>query len=568
MVCNTCGEQQKGATEDFTKAVIEINNPGTIVLLRKVVIPASMGTEEETPAAIGKYRNVILHYESNKHTYLYSSDGIPTLLEMDVPQELLDKIDALEEDLAQEITVREGMDEVLQDNIDAVAQDLEDFKNSPDVVDIVATYIDLQAYDTSSLGNNDVIRVLADETHDGASAYYRWDRTNNQWVFVGIAGPYYTKGEVDAAIREVEDDIDIVQAKIGKAKILSDTDYNWNSVNHNTTPPYDSVALWLLEPGMYVVPSGVNGYLAQRFLDGIWIRTDRRKLYQVATQGTYSKLIIAWEENHIANSSPMEAAVIYGVRIPSGSYAHMMRLNAPIADITPSTTAAEVETPLAASVGYNLNEKIGDLTALTTASKASAVAAINEIDDRTSFIKTLSQEDFNYPDANPDGVAIWKMQPGVYKATVKTYITAGYALSNDSIVIKLANPGNTLASLVITYGTETGGFGSWTRPRIWGVKDGGTLVESQDNLVLVRGDTYNGIPSSSLDPVYTKRPLAATQGKVLADRISALVVPGAGAPTVSTQGAIGSIYVDTTAQEAYVCVSNSNSNYIWKQITN
>ena len=92
MTCNACGEKPKDTAKDFTKAVVEINNPETLVLLRKVVIPASMGTEEQVPAAIGKYHNVILHYEANKHTYLYSSDGIPTLLEMDVSQEVLDKI--------------------------------------------------------------------------------------------------------------------------------------------------------------------------------------------------------------------------------------------------------------------------------------------------------------------------------------------------------------------------------------------------------------------------------------------------------------------------------------------
>lgn len=81
MTCETCGEHHKKNTaKDFTKAVIEIDNPETLVLLRKVVIPASMGTEEQVPPAIGKYKNVILQYESNDHVYLYSSDGIPTAI--------------------------------------------------------------------------------------------------------------------------------------------------------------------------------------------------------------------------------------------------------------------------------------------------------------------------------------------------------------------------------------------------------------------------------------------------------------------------------------------------------
>lgn len=78
MTCNACGEKPKKTCNDFTKAVIEINNPETLVLLRKVVIPASMGTEEQVPPVVGKYHNTLLYYEASNNSYLYSSDGIPT----------------------------------------------------------------------------------------------------------------------------------------------------------------------------------------------------------------------------------------------------------------------------------------------------------------------------------------------------------------------------------------------------------------------------------------------------------------------------------------------------------
>lgn len=80
MVCESCGDKPKKMDKDFTKAVVEIHNPETLVLFRKVVLPASMGTEDDVPAEIGKYFNVLLVYESNGHAYLYSSDGVPTLL--------------------------------------------------------------------------------------------------------------------------------------------------------------------------------------------------------------------------------------------------------------------------------------------------------------------------------------------------------------------------------------------------------------------------------------------------------------------------------------------------------
>ena len=66
-----------------------------------------------------------------------------------------------------------------------VEDEVEELKNNPDVVDIVDTYADLQAYDTQHLTDKDIIRVLNDETHDGYSTYYRWNTTTNQFDYVG-----------------------------------------------------------------------------------------------------------------------------------------------------------------------------------------------------------------------------------------------------------------------------------------------------------------------------------------------------------------------------------------------
>ena len=187
MTCNACGEKPKKTCNDFTKAVIEINNPETLVLLRKVVIPTSMGDEEQVPPAIGKYHNVLLQYEANDHIYLYSSDGIPTAITANIPQEVLDSIEELEDDVVD-----------LQEQVD-------DLKNSPDVVDIVPTYAALQTYDTSKLGDNDIIRVLQDEQHDGQSTYYRWDKQSSTWTYIGAVGDYYTKGQVDSLLDDKQD---------------------------------------------------------------------------------------------------------------------------------------------------------------------------------------------------------------------------------------------------------------------------------------------------------------------------------------------------------------------------
>lgn len=71
------------------------------------------------------------------------------------------------------------------DRVQTLQDDIDELRNNPDVVDIVDTYADLQAYDTQHLTDNDIIRVLTDETHNGNSTYYRFDKSTDTWTFIG-----------------------------------------------------------------------------------------------------------------------------------------------------------------------------------------------------------------------------------------------------------------------------------------------------------------------------------------------------------------------------------------------
>ena len=104
------------------------------------------------------------------------------------------------------------------------------------MVDIVDTYADLQAYDTQHLSDNDIIRVLADETHSGNSTYYKFNKQAGTWTFIGeIAG-----GGGGAEFIE-----------------LTTADYNWNSLSGETGTP-NCVALWLLPSGIYKGPASTS----------------------------------------------------------------------------------------------------------------------------------------------------------------------------------------------------------------------------------------------------------------------------------------------------------------------
>lgn len=219
MACSECGDKPK-KDNGFTKAVVEINNE-TLILFRKVVIPASMGDESEFPAEVGKFRNVLLVYSANGHAYLYSSDGIPTQVTTST-DELERLISQLRSDLTDESNTRENADRILQ-------QEITDLKNSPDVVDIVATYAALMAYDTSGLGDKDIIRVLTDETHDDKSTYYRWNLSSQTWTYIGAIEGYYTKAQIDTMLAGKQDVLTAGSNITISSNVISATDTTYTA---------------------------------------------------------------------------------------------------------------------------------------------------------------------------------------------------------------------------------------------------------------------------------------------------------------------------------------------------
>lgn len=118
------------------------------------------------------------------------SDGTDTYVESATLSDYYTKTET-DTQIGYETTAREIADSGLQEQIDAIVA-------SSDVVDIVGTYAALQAYDTSKLHDNDIIKVLADETRDDAITYYRWDADTSTWSYIGAEGPFYTKAESDA----------------------------------------------------------------------------------------------------------------------------------------------------------------------------------------------------------------------------------------------------------------------------------------------------------------------------------------------------------------------------------
>ena len=102
------------------------------------------------------------------------------------------EVNTLNSSISDEETARINADNGLQSQIDAIT-------SASDVTDIVGTYAELQAYDTTSLPDKSIIKVLQDESRNGETTYYRWVITNGTgaWILIGEEGPYYTKSEAD-----------------------------------------------------------------------------------------------------------------------------------------------------------------------------------------------------------------------------------------------------------------------------------------------------------------------------------------------------------------------------------
>lgn len=232
-----------------------------------------------------------------------------------------------------------------------VEDEVERLENNPDVADIVATYADLQAYPTSQLTDKDVIRVLQDETHDGESTYYRWSTSTQTWTYIGESKQYTDfvgtdgtaageAGLVPAPVAteagyflSASGDWEEVAAGGGITELTS-ADYNYPTNNPT------SVALWLLEPGIYTRSTA----------DGVVVR-----------YGTGASQTLANNENTVLVTEPTA----------SGSKNYLvLASNSPIMRIAHSTSSgseAEIQLILNAS---NVAQTTGTSTTNVMSQKA------------------------------------------------------------------------------------------------------------------------------------------------------------------------------------------------------
>lgn len=415
-------------------------------------------------------------------------------------------------------------------------------ENNPDVVDIVATYADLQAYDTSQLTDKDVIRVLQDETHDGDSTYYRWSTATNTWTYIGESKQYTdfvgtdgtTAGEAglvpapattdagkflkadgtwdDAgSTYTAGDGIDITNDVIkatntGKARVLTTADYNYPTANPT------KIALWLLDPGFYIIPNDTPltieygagegtayGSQGETFLVGV---TKAGKKWVLHLPGSYNGCIL-FHYSNLAGS---------GSRIWIGQ---------PVNNLTSTSTIES----LSANQGKVLNDKIGgDLSNLTTTDKTSLINAINEVAGQGGGgVTELTTADYDWPTDNPTGVAAWLLEPGIYVADESA------AGQGNEVLIYPNRQSVPKRTVLLIVGEKDNNSYIPIINRISST-DNGIIYSTNKNTGYPYSDTSLAIRAlldsstvvNNLTSSIATLPLSANQGKVLSGRIGDL----------------------------------------------
>lgn len=182
-------------------------------------------------------------------------------------------------------------------------------------------------------------------------------------------------------------------------------------------------------------------------------------------------------------------------------------------------------------------------------------------------IKTLTSADYNYPDANPQYVALWLLEPGMY--TIE-----GSDIDWQKILPYSANytgiPNWSTYSTYFILPFTNNGFETFyafsktgIRPQItywtinraypWNYYYAGEMLLTSNDIV------------DNLNSASATKALSANQGRVLKELIDSRVISGAGAPTTATAGTVGQLYEDTTNGDLYICTDATNP-YVWEAV--
>lgn len=178
----------------------------------------------------------------------------------------------------------------------------------------------------------------------------------------------------------------------------------------------------------------------------------------------------------------------------------------------------------------------------------------------TGKARVLTTDDYNYPTANPTGVALWLLEPGIYTWDRDLVVNANYDVNVSSYGYTTALVGGVSItdSELIVFGDSTNAPHTYVTAKSTGAPRGGSSILTAARIV------------DALNSTATGRPLSANQGRVLKDLIDSLAIRGAGAPTTSTVGEVGQLYEDGTNGALYqlksIDITVTPNTYNWEEV--
>lgn len=177
-------------------------------------------------------------------------------------------------------------------------------------------------------------------------------------------------------------------------KTLTADDYNWNSATQSATEPFNSVALWLLDPGFYRRGTGVTVYFGRMSNQTI----AGYDIVMVGLTSSYGKVIGRFY-SMATSEAGFEFASFYSVSVALGIVTGSATVSQVIDDLYSDYTDA----PLSANQGRILGERSNIIEASAPTTETEGV--LGQLYTDTSAMHTYQCT--NIDDSGDDPVYTW-----------------------------------------------------------------------------------------------------------------------------------------------------------------
>lgn len=452
-------------------------------------------------------------------------------------------------------------------------EEVQELEDNPDVADIVDTYADLMAYDTSRLTDRDIIRVLNDETHGGESTYYRYSKATDSWTYIGSTGQRAKQSDWD---EDDSTDMAFIKNKPFYSESV-DSDFEQEPTTTSGSTP-DTNYVWFIEQfqdyALHEVLADFNDgdtiYAAITYSVNGVERSDIGKFTLTFDDGKANLDYDApagsrWYGAYISEVNLGDTTVRWPVLatdsgatvyITNIEYSRVKQLDAKYIPVDGDTVKVNANGELEADVqgGPTVVQTTG--TSTTDVMSQNATTSMVFADPATQYkIKigagTSSSE-------GSDGIEIGHNAD----ATGISAVALGYAAKAKGVQsVAIGRGAYVDKDNAVAIGKSA------TVQHDGGIALGeGAVTTAVGQMAIGTTSTDYGYNSSNyrlLSGLYDGQSAhdAATKGQ-----LDSIAIQNAGAPTTATVGTVGQLLEDTTNGKLYICTDATGGVYTWVEV--